>query len=382
VKLILLGPVYPYRGGIAHHSTLLAKSLTDLNHLVHVLSFRRQYPRWLYPGASDRDPSTAPLRFPAEYLLDPLVPWTWSQVSKRIAALTPDLVVMPWWSPFWAPSFGFIANKLRREQIPLIFLIHNVLPHEIRPWDERLTKWVLRKGDAYVVQSGSEVARLLSFFPEAKYIHCPHPVYEHFAQARIPKAEARKRLAIPVDAKVILFFGIVRPYKGLANLLAALGKIDEKMILLVAGEFWEPKEQYQTQIQQLGLQSMVRIVDRYIPDEEVPDYFSAADLFVAPYKTGTQSGAVTIAKSYGLPMIVSQAITDSLPQIKGDPQLVIVPPDDPQALAVALENLIDGLKASGLEGAESEPAHPAVGQSWQDLVHAIETLAKDLSINN
>ncbi|TLM99460.1 hypothetical protein FDZ73_21815 [bacterium] len=143
MKIVLVGPVYPYRGGIAHYTTMLAKTLQDAGHDVKVISFKRQYPKWLYPGQSDRDPSGEPLTVPASYPLDPLYPWTWTRTVSSICRDKPDMVLFQWWTTFWAPAFAVVAAMLKRRRIRVGFLIHNVIPHEARPWDKILAKMAL-----------------------------------------------------------------------------------------------------------------------------------------------------------------------------------------------------------------------------------------------
>ncbi|MEM2046198.1 MAG: glycosyltransferase [Candidatus Methanomethyliaceae archaeon] len=308
MKVALVGPVYPYRGGIAHYTTMLYRALREHGHDVLMVSFKRQYPRWLYPGRSDKDPSKQPLVVEdAKYWIDSLNPFTWLTTFWRIRRYRPDVIVLQWWTTFWAPVwfvFG-ILNRLFLKR-PLLYICHNVLPHETHWRDSWLAQRVLQLGTRFIVQSEREKMRLMALMPRAEVIVVPHPVYDMFTDQKIPKNEARKRLGLPLDASVLLFFGIVRKYKGLEDLLAAIPEIRNrlgKVMLLVAGEFWEDKRYYLEKIERLGIGNSVIIEDRYIPNEEVGLYFSAADVLVAPYLQTTGSGVVRIAQGFGIPVI-------------------------------------------------------------------------------
>ena len=372
MKFVLVGPVYPYRGGIAHYTTMLARTLAKRCSQLHVVSFRRQYPRWLYPGKSDRDPSQKPLRVNAEYLLDPLYPWTWWQTACRIAKWKPDVVIIQWWTTFWAPAFAALAFLLRRRGVKVLFVIHNVMPHEQRPWDRWLAHLALRQGHHFLVQTAREKERLLSLLPQAQTITSPHPVYDMFADQRIPTADAKQQLGLPVDEPVALFFGIVRPYKGLQFAIEALAELrarGSKVRLLVVGEFWEDVIAYTQLIEKLGLSSQVKIDNRYIPDEEVGLYFSATDVFIAPYVSGTQSGAVKVALGFDLPVVISRAIVSE--ELENDVihRLYWVDPKDVRALADAIErSLRENVSASETFTLSSG------GDEWGKLVDKIETM--------
>ena len=308
MKLVLAGPVYPYRGGIAHYTTMLCRALREQGHDVLLVSFKRQYPKWLFPGRSDRDPSKKPLEVAGtQYWIDSLNPITWLVTFWRIRQYRPDALILPWWTTFWAPAW-FVLGVLNRlfMRRSLIYICHNVLPHEMQWWDPWVVYLVLRWGTRFIAQSTEEKKRLADLIPGAQIAVVPHPVYDMFANERIPKEEARRRLGLPFEVPVLLFFGIVREYKGLQDVLTTLPELRAclgRVILLVAGEFWEDKERYLATIERLGVSDSVIIEDRYIPNEEVALYFSAADVLVAPYRRVTGSGAVQMAQGFGLPVI-------------------------------------------------------------------------------
>jgi len=343
MKLVLVGPVYPYRGGIAHYTTMLYQAMHKQHHDVLLVSFKRQYPHWLFPGRSDRDPSEKPLKVEgACYWIDSLNPLTWLNTFWRISRYQPDAIILQWWTSFWAPvwyTLGILNRFFLRR--PLVVICHNVLPHEARWWDTLLAQIVLRWGDRFVVQSAEEKRRLESLIPGAQIAVVPHPMYDMFAGEKIPKEEARKQLGLPLETPVLLFFGIVRQYKGLRDILVTLPDIQARLgrvILLVAGEFWENKQSYIELIERLGIGDFVVLEDRYIPNEEVALYFSAADVLIAPYRQATGSGVVQMAHGLGVPVItthVCESETGPKAIIDGETCLVI-PPGDSGSLVDAI----------------------------------------------
>lgn len=318
MKISLIGPVYPYRGGIAHHTAMLSSALMRANHTVKTVSFRRQYPGWLYPGKSDKDPSQQPIHTPAEFLLDPFSPWTWKKAAEHIIQFQPDQVITQWWTTFWALPFSFLNARLSRAGIKTGYLIHNVIPHEPRAWDRWLAKLALSKAENFIIQTQAESNRLIKLVPNANIELCHIPPFFELAQRVVPPAIARKELNIPENEKVFLFFGFVRPYKGLLLLLEAFKILQEKQPqtrLLIAGEFWDDKSSYLKKIKAMGLSERITIIDQYIPNEELPVIFGAADCLAAPYTGGTQSAVASTGLAFGIPMIVTAQIAANISEI-------------------------------------------------------------------
>jgi glycosyltransferase involved in cell wall biosynthesis len=381
MKITLIGPVYPYRGGIAHYNASLAQALVDAGHTVQLISFRRQYPSRLYPGESDKDPSAEPLSFPAEYILDPIYPWTWLHAVRSIRRDLPDLVVIYWWTTFWAPAFTSLA-WLIRHKVKVAYLIHNVLPHEAKAWDRWMARTALHQGQAFIVQTPHERERLLALIPRSSLVvDSPHPAYLPFQKQPLSKKGARQQLGLPIDQPVLLFFGIVRPYKGLKYLVQALALVQQPVHLVIAGEFWEDVTIYQKQIETLSLSGKITLLNRYIPNEKAHQLFSAADGLVAPYIGGTQSGAAGLAMGYGLPMIITDRVAVGLPAgistgrtadeaAQHSGYAHVVPTADPLALAQAIEALLTRLPTL------TTAPHPAAGD-WSRLVKVIEEIGQE-----
>jgi len=376
MRFAVVGPTYPFRGGIAHHTTLLVQHLSA-RHDVLFISFRRQYPRWLFPGRSDQDPSQQPVRADCAYLLDPLNPLTWYATARQILAFAPDAVILPWWVPFWAPAWWTLGKIIRRRgESRLLFLCHNVLPHEPAFWNWWVARRVLQAGDGFVVQSEREAARLRDLLPhgESAAIQVvPHPSYRALARgSTIGREEARSLLKLPEETKTILFFGLVRPYKGLDLLIEALPALRERspLHLFVVGEWWMPKESLQARIAALGLEDAVTLIDRYVPNEALAQYFRAADVAAFPYRHATGSGAVQLALGFGLPVVAGDVggVRELVDESQGH---VLVPPEDAGALVRGLQRVLED--NSGRRDRE-ERIEEEARDSWQAMVAAFETM--------
>ena len=336
MKICLLGPTHPFRGGIAHYTTLLYREIKK-RHPVNFFAFRRQYPQWLFPGETDKDPSRRPLREKGiEYILDPFNPFTWRKVFLKVKKEEPNLFILPWWSFFWLLPFWSVTFALKRfTLVKILFICHNVVEHEANFFSRLAAKLVLSNGDYFIVQSKDESEDLKDIFPFAKVKVCFHPP-NLFKGGKITKFEARKQLNIKTD-RVILFFGFIRPYKGLKYLIEALPEVLKEMdvLLLIAGEFWKKKEDYESQIACHNLRGRVKIVDQYIPNEEVEVYFSAADIVVLPYTSVTGSGIVPLAFEYEKPVITTDVGVLS-EMVEDNKTGFLVPPKDSQAIAQAI----------------------------------------------
>lgn len=371
MRIGLVGPVYPYRGGIAHYTAKLCHTLRNQGHEVLLASFKRQYPRLLFPGRTDIDPSTTSLRVTdAEYRLDSLNPVSWLRTAGRLKEIRPDVIVMQWWTTFLAPVWLTMALVLRnRTQFPLIFVCHNVMPHEERLWDRSMARAVLSRGTHFIVQSSEEERQLHGILPGAESAIVPLPIFDLGDGCRMSKGEARTAIGVPADVPLLLFFGIVREYKGLMDLLEAIPEVIRrvgKVQLIIAGEFWEPRARYERKIHELGIQDSIRIDDRYIPDEDVSSLFCAADLVVAPHRRATGSGVVQIAVGLGVPLLTTLDWLFKDVNISGP--LVIVPPGDVPALASAICDYLSGPRpVYDLDAAEALRAR----FSWEHLADAI-----------
>ena len=376
MNVAILGPTYPHRGGIAHYTTLLARAL-DRRDALTLVSFRRLYPSLLFPGTTQFDRSGEALEppKPPEPILDSMNPLSWVRAGSRLRALDPELLIVPWWHPFFGPSLGLAARRARGRggRAVRVFLCHNVAPHEGTPLDRALTAYGLGAADAFLVHARSEEERLQGWARGRPVRVHPHPTYDVFSERAPSRDEARRTLG--VSGRVILFFGYVRPYKGLADLLEALRRArpDAWDRLLVVGEFYEPRERYRALLEDPRLRDRVQVVDRYVPNEDVSRWFAAADVVALPYREATGSGIAQVAFGAGAPVIATR--TGGLEEVVDEGKTgLLVPPGDPDALARAIERFFD----EGMAGALREGVADARSRfTWDGLVDALESLARE-----
>lgn len=338
MKIILVGTAYPMRGGIAHYVALLFQKLRQLGHEVQIISFKRQYPNFLFPGKTQQDTSHEVIDLPSIPIIDSINPFSWIKAFQYIKKAKPNLVVYKYWMPFFAPCYGTIVLLTRIfTNTKSVYIGDNIVPHEQIPViDYLLTKWALWKVDFFIVQSETVQKDLLKFKSKANFKLVPHPVYEIFLE-HYTRTSARARLKIGLDEKVVLFFGYVRAYKGLNYLIDALSIVlkQQPVKLIVAGEFYDNEEKYRQQIKDLELEPHIILKAGYIPNEEVGLYYAAADVVALPYISATQSGIIQIAYNYNKPVITTHV--GGLPEVIEEDQTgFVVPAQDAQALANAI----------------------------------------------
>lgn len=376
VRISVVGPTYPYRGGIAHYTTLLVEQLRK-SHDVYLHSYRRQYPRFLFPGNTEPDPSEAPLCIDCERILDPLLPWTWWRTFRRIRRLNPDLLLLQWWTPFWTPTLFALTYWVRRwTKIPILFLCHHIIAPDGGPLDWSLARFVFRRADGFIVLSEEDFALLRRALPDAYIRGTTLPGLDAFSAQPIDRQVARSQLGLPAEDPLLLFFGFVRRYKGLRYLLQALPSVRQQIPahLLVVGEFWEDERLYTDMIEQLGLTEAVTLLNRYVPNEEVGLYFSAADVLALPYLEATQSGVVQIAFGFDRPVIATQ-VGGLAETIDHNGTGLIVPPGDPQALAEAILSYFQ----QELGPRFQEQIREIKGRfAWEHLVQLIEHMSAEI----
>jgi glycosyltransferase involved in cell wall biosynthesis len=387
VHICIVGPTYPYRGGIVHYTTLLVRHLRERGHLTRFYSFTRQYPRWLFPGRTDKDPSHIVLKADCEYILDPLNPISWWRLCRRVRAAAPDMLVLQWWVPYWTPCLTMISRWIKRHtSIRIVYICHNVVPHEGGgSLDRRLALTVLRQGDAFIVHSEQDRYRLLALLPGAHVIKAHLPTYAELANLSCLSSGGatgmvRRDLNVPDDRPIVLFFGFVRPYKGLEYLIQALPLVLEQLNihLLVVGEFWSSPEFYQRYARAFGVESAITFVNRYVPNEDLCSYFDLADVVVLPYVSATQSATIQLAFGFGKPVITTRV--GGLPEVVQDGvNGLVVPPQDEQALATAIVRFYrEELGAQLSENARRTAATQAF--SWQEFVTHIEEAGRTLAL--
>jgi len=375
MKIAIISTAFPYRGGIAQYTGILYERLRDRGHEVIVITFRRQYPKILFPGKTQLESNQASdPRITSERILDSIGPWTWFTAFKRLKEFCPDLILFKFWMPFFAPCFGsicWLAKKYLDSKI--VYICDNVIPHEKRPGDIALTKFAFKKADGFIVQSHVVEKDLLSLYPRAEYRYVPHPVYDIFGETL--SREAARTLLNVDDAKVILFFGYVRKYKGLDLLVQAMPEIltSVKIKLMIVGEFYADEAGFRKMIEDRGVADQVLIHSGFVPDEQVNKYFSAADVVVLPYKSATQSGIVQLSYHFNKPCIVTDV--GGLAEVVVDGKTgYVVRPNDPGAIARAVVQFY----AEDREFRFSENVKAEKQKySWDRMLDALEEIAID-----
>ncbi|MDE7305475.1 MAG: glycosyltransferase [Alistipes sp.] len=343
MKITILGPAHPYRGGLASIMETMARVFLRRGDEVKIDTFALQYPSLLFPGKSQTVDTPPPADLHIERCVNTVNPLNWLRIGRRLRRERPDFVLLKYWTPFMAPCFGSIARLARRNgHTRVLCQIDNVEPHEHHFIDKPFNRYFLRSVDGFVYMS-EQVHRELAAYTDAPALFSPHPLFEHFG-GRVDRGEACVRLGLDPAKAYALFFGLIRDYKGLDLLLDAWAKLRREgrtqgRRLIVAGEFYTAREPYLAQIAAHGLQDEVILHDRFIPDAEVKYYFSAADCVVQPYKTATQSGVTQIAYQFCTPMIVTAV--GGLAEIVPDGRVGYVCPPTVEGVADAIERIYE-----------------------------------------
>lgn len=303
MRIALLSCFYPFRGGISQFNASLYLELGK-SHTVKAFNFTRQYPEFLFPGKTQyvtKDDDAVPIE--SDALLDTANPFTYGRTYRAIRDWEPDLVIISYWMSYFAPSLGYIARRLRK-RCKVISILHNVVPHEPRFFDAPLTRYFLSGCTGNVTLCDEVAEDLKRLSPKAPNITLFHPIYGHFGE-KMPREEAEKALGLKPGMRNLLFFGLIRDYKGLDILLDAFGKLDSGYQLIVAGEPYGSFVKYRNIIDRSPAKDRIRLFTRYIKDSEVKVFFSASDLAVLPYRSATQSGISAIAYHFEVPMVVT-----------------------------------------------------------------------------
>jgi len=376
VKIVIVGPTYPFKSGISHYTTLLFRELKKSG-LTKLYGFKRQYPQFLFPGRNERDQTgTFPIReADAYHTLDPYNPLSWIQTAFKIRKEEPALVVFNWWTVYWAPLYLVMIFLLKYcFRLKLLAICHNIVDHEVRYLRRWLARMCLVHFDCFVVHSEFAEGELLKIKPRALVRKVPHPVYEVFDRGRYTENDAKRKLGL--GQNVILFFGIVRPYKGLRVLLEAMPNVLSQVqaSLVVVGEFWEKTETYRKAIRNVGIQDLVRLVDQFVPNEDVELYFRAADVLVLPYFEAAGSGIAQIACAFDLPIIATRVGVFS-EMVHDGVDGFLVSPNDRRALAQKIiRYFLDHKKTEFSQQMKSIKP----GSSWGQLAQTILDLAGKL----
>lgn len=308
MNIAIIGTAYPYRGGIATYNERLAAEFQDQGHEVTIFTFTKQYPDFLFPGKTQYSEEDGPRDIKIVRCINSINPLNWITVGNRIKNTKPDLVVIGFWLPLMGPCFGQILRRIKKNGHSIVLsILHNVIPHESRLGDRLFTGYFAKAVDGFVAMAQNVMDDIKTFDTTHPKILSPHPIYDNFGTV-MPREEALSKLGLAADYNYILFFGLIRKYKGLDLLIEAFANEqfrNSNIRLIIAGEYYSDKDEYIHLINKYSLEDEVIQVDQFIPNSEVQYYFNACDLVVQPYRTATQSGVTQIAYHFNKPMIVT-----------------------------------------------------------------------------
>jgi len=339
MQVSILGTVHPYRGGLASFNERLARQFQSEGHDTEILTFTLQYPGLLFPGKTQFTEAAAPEDLKIKRALNSLNPFNWISIGRKIRKQKPDILLIKYWNPFMAPCFGTVARIASGNgSTRVICIFDNVIPHEKSLIDRMLTRYFLKSIKGGIVMSGSVRDDLKSFKVDFPVIYNPHPLYDNYGTP-LSREEALHNLNLPANNSYMLFFGFIRAYKGLDLLLEAFADKNlrnGKLKLIVAGEFYENDKPYKDIIAKSDMGSDVILIDRFVRENEVASFFSAADLIVQPYRSATQSGVTQIAYHFGKPMLVTNV--GGLGEIVKNGECGYVVNPDPQSVSAAIRD--------------------------------------------
>ena len=318
MRVTIIGPAYPLRGGISVTDEAMCRAFRKAGHEANIVTFKMQYPVLLFPGKTQLSEGPQPEGLDIHVWMNSVNPLNWIRVAKRINKLNPDLVIFRQWIPFMGPCFGTIARFLKKS-IRVFTVVDNLYPHEKRPFDKILTNYFLKTCDGFITFS-TTVKQQIESLNYTDIVYTPHPLDDNLGQ-KVNKEEACKYLGLDSNLKYVLFFGLVRKYKGLDLLLQSFANVDIRDLgikLLVVGEFYDDPENYNKIIQENNLSDLVQITNQFVPTSDIKYYFSASDLVAQTYHSATQSGITQIAYNFDRPMLVTNVggLSEYVPHLK------------------------------------------------------------------
>tara|TARA_B110000196_G_scaffold62855_1_gene52523 strand:+ start:55 stop:1191 length:1137 start_codon:yes stop_codon:yes gene_type:complete len=373
-KVIIIGPAFPFRGGIANFNNALAKAYHDRGDEVVLYSFTLQYPSFLFPGTTQYESGQPPKDLKIKTLINSVNPLNWIKVAHKINRENPDYVIIRYWLPFMAPCLGTIARLLNKK-IKILAITDNVMPHEKRIGDSVFTRYFVKSCTAFLSLSESVLNDLSKFTSTTYKKFIPHPIYDIFGD-KISKKKAIENLGLNPTDKHLLFFGFVRKYKGLDLMLEAMGDERIKAMgikLIIAGEFYDDKQEYSDMISDLGITKDIIMKSDFIPAEEVKNYFCAADMITQTYRTATQSGITQIAYSFERPMLVTDV--GGLAEIVPHHKVGYVTSQQPIEIADAILHFYTKNKEQEFS---VNTKHEKKRFSWGSFVNGVEDLMNSI----
>ncbi len=371
---MLIGTTWPFRsGGIASFNERLARAFQQEGYQVTIYTFSLQYPSILFPGKSQYSEDPAPSDLTIHVSINSINPFNWIKMGWLLSRKKTPLVLVRFWLPFMGPCLGTILRMIRWNGVSKVVCIaDNIIPHEKRLGDYWFTKYFIGAVDGFITMS-AKVQADLRLFTNKKAITCQHPLYDNFGDI-MPKATARARLGLPLNAPIILFFGFIRQYKGLDLLLKAMKYLQTKtqehgpIQLMIAGEFYEGEDEYKAMIAELGLQAQIYLFTHFIPQNEVADYMNACDFVIQPYRHATQSGVTPLAYHFEKPLLVTNV--GALPDMIVADKTGLVAEPSPESIAAQIEQLY----LLGEDYFLPQLRKEKIKYQWNHLTEAIVTL--------
>ncbi|MCX7955032.1 MAG: glycosyltransferase [Bacteroidales bacterium] len=379
-SILIIGPAYPFRGGIADTNVRLAEEFIASGVDCKIFTFTKQYPSFLFPGKTQYKQEKTEKKVLIYQKVNSINFFNWLKIGNEIRKMKPDVLLFRYWLPFFAPCFGTIARIAKLNNHTKIFsIIDNFIPHERHFADKILSKYFINAIDACVVMSYSVKAEVQRARKNILIDYSPHPLFDNYGES-VPKDIAKKALKLDTSKNYLLFFGLVREYKGLDILLEALplvfSKIDN-LHLIVAGEFYQKEDKYLDIINKNNLKERVHIYNQFIPDSLIPYFFCASDLIVQPYKEATQSGVTQIAYHFNKPMIVTNV--GGLPEIVPNGKVgYVVEPNHFSVANAILKFYIENKEKEFSECVKIEKQK----YSWKRMERTIHGLYEKLLSNN
>ena len=349
MKIAFLSTFYPYRGGIAQFNGALFRAL-EKDHEVKAFNFSLQYPKALFPGKTQYvDENDEVEKIPTERVLNAMNPATFLTTVKKIKAFQPDILIIGYWMPYMAPSLGYVAGKMQKH-CKVISIVHNAVPHEKGIMDKSLSNYFFKRNKRCIALSEAVQKDISETYPQVDVKVLHHPTYNHFGEL-VKREKAFDFLKLNPKVKYLLFFGLVRDYKGLDLLLKTMPLIQNDIHLVIAGEVYGEFQKYQEIIDNNHLNDRIHLHLKYIPDNEVKYYFSIAEAVVLPYKSATQSGIIAVAKHFHIPVVTTD-VGGLREFIKHPEDGCVVENNTPEEIAQGIEKVISNKSDLDFENRE------------------------------
>ncbi len=373
-NIIIIGPAHPLRGGLASYNERLAKAFQDKGNTVQIFTFSLQYPGFLFPGTTQFSSEPAPPNLRIRVCINSINPFNWIKIGKQIAKQKPDLIIVRYWLPFMGPCLGTILRIVKKNKhTKIVCIADNIIPHEKRMGDLQFTKYFVKPIDGFITMSTKVLEDLKQFTTSKPAKYVAHPLYDNFGE-KINQATARQHLSLPLDVRVVLFFGFIRQYKGLDLLLDAIAILknnhnQSNIKFLIAGEFYEDRKPYDDQIHRLGIYEDLILRTDFIPDSEVKYYLCAADMLIQPYRNATQSGVTPLAYHFEVPMVVTNV--GGLPALVPDKKVGLIAEPNAASIAQKIAEFFAVGAESFIPGLQSEKGK----YSWDVMTEEIVSIA-------